>query len=178
MIVLNAIQWYLISEVHTVCNPMDCSPPGSSVHWISQARILEWVAISLSREIHSYLLSWPISFCLWEFFILYSPLRIFLPAWWDAAQFVNHWRESIGSFSFTQLNFYFFFNTFNSWQLKIFHLWQWVTFSSWTIALKQKEWIHLRKMPGLPWWLSSKESACQCRGCGLDPGRSHKLWDN
>ena len=28
---------------------MDCSPPGSSVHWISQARILEWVAISYSR---------------------------------------------------------------------------------------------------------------------------------
>ena len=29
--------------------PMDCSPPGSSVHGISQARILEWVAISFSR---------------------------------------------------------------------------------------------------------------------------------
>ena len=29
---------------------MDCSPPGSSVHEIFQARILEWVAISLSRE--------------------------------------------------------------------------------------------------------------------------------
>ena len=28
----------------TVCNPMDCSPPGSSVHGILQARILEWVA--------------------------------------------------------------------------------------------------------------------------------------
>ena len=28
---------------------MDCSPPGSSVHRISQARILEWVAISFSR---------------------------------------------------------------------------------------------------------------------------------
>ena len=28
---------------------MDCSPPGSSVHGISQARILEWVAISSSR---------------------------------------------------------------------------------------------------------------------------------
>ena len=27
----------------TLCNPMDCSPPGSSVHGISQARILEWV---------------------------------------------------------------------------------------------------------------------------------------
>ena len=33
----------------TLCNPMDCSPPGSSVLWISQARILEWVAISFSR---------------------------------------------------------------------------------------------------------------------------------
>ena len=30
-------------------NPMDCSLPGSSVHGISQARILEWVAISFSR---------------------------------------------------------------------------------------------------------------------------------
>ena len=30
----------------TLCNPMDYNPPGSSVHGISQARILEWVAIS------------------------------------------------------------------------------------------------------------------------------------
>ena len=29
----------------TLCDPMDCSPPGSSVHGILQARILEWVAI-------------------------------------------------------------------------------------------------------------------------------------
>ena len=33
----------------TLCGPVDCSPPGSSVHGISQARILEWVAISCSR---------------------------------------------------------------------------------------------------------------------------------
>ena len=33
----------------TFCDPVDCSPPGSSVHGISQARILEWVAISFSR---------------------------------------------------------------------------------------------------------------------------------
>ena len=33
----------------TVCNPMDCNLPGSSVHRILQARILEWVAISSSR---------------------------------------------------------------------------------------------------------------------------------
>ena len=30
------------------CNPMDCGPPGSSVHRILQARILQWVAISFS----------------------------------------------------------------------------------------------------------------------------------
>ena len=30
----------------TLCDPMDCSPPGSSVHGISQTRTLEWVAIS------------------------------------------------------------------------------------------------------------------------------------
>ena len=33
----------------TLCNSMDCSPPGSSVHGILQARILEWVAFPFSR---------------------------------------------------------------------------------------------------------------------------------
>ena len=37
-----------------LCNPMDCSPPGSSVHGILQERILEWVAIPFSRGS-----SWP-----------------------------------------------------------------------------------------------------------------------
>ena len=35
----------------TVCNPVDYSPPGSSVHGILQARILEWVAISFFRDL-------------------------------------------------------------------------------------------------------------------------------
>ena len=38
----------------TLCDPMDCSPPGSSIHGILWARILEWVAISFSRGS-----SWP-----------------------------------------------------------------------------------------------------------------------
>ena len=38
----------------TLCHPMDCSPPGYSIHGISQARILEWVAISFSKGS-----SWP-----------------------------------------------------------------------------------------------------------------------
>ena len=33
----------------TLCDPVDWSPPGSSVHGVLQARILEWVAISFSR---------------------------------------------------------------------------------------------------------------------------------
>ena len=40
---------YSLSHAQFFCNPMDCSMPGSSVHGIFQARILEWVAISFSR---------------------------------------------------------------------------------------------------------------------------------
>ena len=38
------------SVCSTLCNPVDCSLPGSFVRGISQARILEWVAISYSKE--------------------------------------------------------------------------------------------------------------------------------
>ena len=34
----------------TLCDLIDCSLPGSSVHWILQARILKWVVISFSRD--------------------------------------------------------------------------------------------------------------------------------
>ena len=53
--------WYFCMKVKVksrsrvrLCDPMDCSPPGSSVHGILQARILEWDAISFSRGS-----SWP-----------------------------------------------------------------------------------------------------------------------
>ena len=39
----------LLQSCLTLCDPMDCIPPGSSVHGILQARILEWVTISFSR---------------------------------------------------------------------------------------------------------------------------------
>ena len=44
----------LIQSCPSVCDPVDCSPPGSSVHGILQARILEWVTMPLSRGS-----SWP-----------------------------------------------------------------------------------------------------------------------
>ena len=40
----------LLNRVRIFCNAMDCSPPGSSVHGISQERILEWISISYYRE--------------------------------------------------------------------------------------------------------------------------------
>ena len=39
----------VLSHVQTLCDPMDCSPPGSSVHGILQAGIVEWVAMPSSR---------------------------------------------------------------------------------------------------------------------------------
>ena len=46
----------------TLCNSMDCSLPGSSVHGISQARIPEWVAISFARG-SSWLRDWTYISC-------------------------------------------------------------------------------------------------------------------
>ena len=46
------LPWFCyVCCVWIFCSPMDCSPPGSSVHGISQARVLDWVAISFSRGI-------------------------------------------------------------------------------------------------------------------------------
>ena len=40
----------LVAQLYpTLCDPVDCSLPGSSVHGILQARILEWAAIPFSR---------------------------------------------------------------------------------------------------------------------------------
>ena len=54
---LPSSQWWggLVAKLClTLCNPVDCRSPDSSAHGISQARILEWVAISFSRGS-----SWP-----------------------------------------------------------------------------------------------------------------------
>ena len=42
------------NSCQTLCDPMDCSSPGSSVHGSPQARVVEWVAIPFSRGS-----SWP-----------------------------------------------------------------------------------------------------------------------
>ena len=61
-----------LSYAQLFFDPMDCSPPGSSVHGIFQAKILEWVAISFSRGS-----SWPMD---WTCVSLFScnPGRFFI----------------------------------------------------------------------------------------------------
>ena len=58
LVVFQVLEQFLAHNEHSIngglvakfdpCDPMDCSPSGSSVHGIFQARILEWVAISFS----------------------------------------------------------------------------------------------------------------------------------
>ena len=44
------VKWSEVAQsCRTLCGPVDCRPPGSSVYGILQTRILEWVAISFSR---------------------------------------------------------------------------------------------------------------------------------
>ena len=44
----------LLQSCPTLCNSLvDCSPPGSSVHGILQARVLEWVAIAFSHKLQN-----------------------------------------------------------------------------------------------------------------------------
>ena len=40
---------FVTQSYPTLCNPMDCSPPGSSIHRTLQARKLEWIAIPFSK---------------------------------------------------------------------------------------------------------------------------------
>ena len=59
-----------------LCDPMDCNPPGSSVHGILQARILEWVAIPFSRSSF-----WPrdrtwVSYIISRFFTIWAIRRV------------------------------------------------------------------------------------------------------
>ena len=56
------VLWMHAQSCLTLCDPMNCNLPGSSVHGIFQLRILEWVFISLSRG-SSQLRDWPVSLC-------------------------------------------------------------------------------------------------------------------
>ena len=66
----------VIQTCMTLCDHMDCSPPGSFVHRISQAKVLEWVAISFSREC-SWTRDWtPVSCFAGRFFTVWATRKV------------------------------------------------------------------------------------------------------
>ena len=74
----------LFSHTQLFCDPVDCSPSGSSVYGISQARILEWVAISFSRG-SSQFRDWTCISCIG---------RQILYHWTTREYFFHYWREA------------------------------------------------------------------------------------
>ena len=72
----------------TLCNPMDCSPPGSSVHGTFQARTLEWVAISYSNSYAWEYTTFQAPF-IRETFLLHC--MILKPLW----KSLGHWNEDL-----------------------------------------------------------------------------------
>ena len=78
--------WFSCQVVSDSCDPMDCSPPGSSVHGIFQARILEWIAISFSRG-SSRPRSWTwVSYIAGRFFTDWA-----MREWW-INKYLPHWH--------------------------------------------------------------------------------------
>ena len=60
---MNKVKVLVTQSCPTLCDPMDCSPPGFSIHGILQERILEWIAIPFSRE-SSWPRDWTQVFCI------------------------------------------------------------------------------------------------------------------
>ena len=78
------VVWSL-SHVRFFCDPVDCSLPGSPVHGISQARILEWVAISFSRGSSQDSMCDKPWWCQWWYMghlLLFSPSWKMVPSTW------------------------------------------------------------------------------------------------
>ena len=77
----------------TLCHPMDCSPPGSSVQRTCQARILQWVAISFSKYYrYKYFIM------IYKYFLLFSGL---------SSHFLDSVLRSTNVFIFSEVQFLF-----------------------------------------------------------------------
>ena len=149
----------------TLCDSMDYSPPGSSVHGILQARILEWVAIPFSRGS-----SWPRD-QIWVFCIAGRLFTI----WVTREDFkcshcgLQIWFRSKHSLSVKKKN--------RKLQCKADEAGCWeykhkiLNFEN---ALSYYTHTHTKAS----WWLSSKESTCNARDTGdlgLIPGSGRSL---
>ena len=88
----------LAQSCPTLCDSIDCGPPVSSVHWIFQARVLEWVAFSYSRW-SSQLTGWTQVSCITgRFFIIWATR--------EAPNEDNSWANSFSCLINCLVNFY------------------------------------------------------------------------
>ena len=106
---LKKVKVLVTQSCATLCDPMDCSLPVSSVHGILQARVLEWVAISFSRG-YSQPRDWTWSPALRSRFLTTGPLgkalqcdlELFIDwfCWSRQQTFEKHW-SMVFNFNFT-----------------------------------------------------------------------------
>ena len=84
----------LLQSYLTLCDPMECRPPGSSVHRILQGRIMEWVAIPFSKgssrprdqtQVFYHQESPVILWCKMVFYICMYVYLMFIPGSWHRA---------------------------------------------------------------------------------------------
>ena len=80
------------SRVHPLCNPVDCSPQGSSDHGILQARILKWVAIPFSRGSSQLRDRTQVSHIASRFFTIWTTREIENRKYWSNLSV--HWQDS------------------------------------------------------------------------------------
>ena len=129
----------------TLCDPMDCSPPGSSVLGILQARTLEWVAILFYRG-SSWPRGWTRVFCIAGKFLLSEPSGkpLYHHGLWLMLTWFWYWQCCL-----------------------LYYMWPSDPAENFILLSKSLSiWF------GLPRWLSGKESACHCRRhkrCRFDP---------
>ena len=82
----------------TLCNPIDGSPPGSSVHGIFQARVLEWGAIAFFSNI---IVRFQIFFLVIYYLLACLDNPMDRGSWWAAVHGVAKSRTRLSNFTFT-----------------------------------------------------------------------------
>ena len=161
----------------TFCNPMACGPSGSSVCGILQARILQWVAISFCRGSSRPRDQTRVSCIAGRFFTVWATREDPLMVAPGSYHYNPHLKiRGAGLTNVTVL--------VSGWA----RLLNSILPDSWVRDLKYHPLVPPREgsmliffrirysIRGLPWWLSGRESACQCKRCGLDPWAGKIPW--
>ena len=144
----------------TLCDPMDCSPSGSSVHRISQARILERVAISFSRGLSlSRDQTW-VSYIAGRFFTIRATGKTYIIE--EYVPSLNLGPHGKLKFSCLDQVLYTFRGQWGIWAPLHFFLIHGWNFGSNIWGICPKEWKHV-PLSALKckWWMQVQEPVCK-----------------